>query len=139
MAHLRRLVTIFADRVRVIAVIEVDDPQALEEFRELNLACEVVLDQRGFIAHQAGVYSTPQGAVLASDGKLFYRGNYNLGRYCTAPENEFVRRALEACLANEPLPEFPAAATIAQGCPLPVDHASGQVRIDREPVAEDWP
>lgn len=119
--HLRRLRTKFGDAVRVIAVIESDDPQAFEEFRELHLPCEVVVDERGTIAEQAGVYSTPQGVVLTGDGGLFFRGNYNRGRYCTAPENEFVRRALEACLTNQPLPEFPAAATIAQGCALPAD------------------
>lgn len=137
--HVRRLVTKFGDRVRMIAVIEADDPRSLDQFRELNLACEVVLDPQGTIAHQAGVYSTPQGVVLSGDGKLFYRGNYNQGRYCTAPENEFVRRALEACLANEPLPQFPAVATIAQGCALPSDRASETETFARETVTEEQP
>ncbi len=121
LTHVRRLLAKYGNGVRVIAVLETTDADALEQFRELNLRCEVVLDRRGAIAHQAGVYSTPQGVILAGDGKLFFRGNYNRGRYCTAPENEFVRRALEACLANRPLPEFPEAATIARGCSLPAD------------------
>lgn len=121
--HVRRLLTNVGDRVRVIAVIEADDPESLEQFRELQLSCEVVVDEGHTIARQAGVYSTPQGVILHGDGKLYFRGNYNLGRYCTAPANEFVRRALEACVANQPLPEFPEAATIALGCALP---ASGK-------------
>jgi hypothetical protein len=122
--QVRKLLNAYQKGVRVIAVLETDDPEALARFRELDLPCEVVLDQQGTIAQQAGVYSTPQGVVLSSDGKLFFRGNYNRGRYCTAPENEFVRRALEACLANEPLPRFPAAATIARGCQLPANRPS---------------
>lgn len=135
--HVRRLLQMFGDSVRVIVIIEADDSRTVEEFRRLELPCEVVFDPQGKIARQAGVYSSPQGVVLRKDGKLFYRGNYNRGRYCTAPENEFVRRALEACLADKPLPEFPSAAMVAQGCPLPANRLSAKNLRVRPTVAED--
>lgn len=139
LTHIRRLADTFGDEVRLIAVLETNELDAVARLQELWLPGEVVVDRDGAIARQAGVYSTPQGVVLAGDGKLFFRGNYNRGRYCTEPESEFVRRALEACLKNEPLPEFPPRATIATGCVLPTYRGSVQDTRVQVAAREDQP
>ncbi|MDP1797383.1 MAG: hypothetical protein Q8K78_07875, partial [Planctomycetaceae bacterium] len=63
---------------------------------------------------------TPQAVILDQDLHLIYRGNYNISRYCTSRQTEFVRIALEKLLSNTS-PKFvpPVAATTADGCPLP--------------------
>jgi len=118
--HVRQLIARYGGQVRVVAVLETSDPgEALQAFQHLDLACEAVPDPAGEIAAWAGVYSTPQGVVLDEQGRLYYRGNYNRGRFCTAAETEFVRIALDGCLAQLPPPQFPVEATIAVGCELP--------------------
>jgi hypothetical protein len=120
--HVRELIADYGDVVQIVAVLEADDQHdGLEAFAQLNLKCEAIVDRDGAIARQAGVYATPQGVVLGYDGELHYRGNYNLSRYCTAAETEFVRQAIENCLALQPPLEFPAAATVAVGCQLPAN------------------
>jgi hypothetical protein len=66
-----------------------------------------------------GVYSSPQAVVVTAAGALYYRGNYNLARYCTEVQTEFARIALEHVLAGAPKYDAPAPARIAYGCPLP--------------------
>lgn len=120
--HVRELIAKFDGKVRVVAVLEVNETaEALEQFANLGLNCSALVDADGEIARQAGVYSTPQGVVLDEQGRLYYRGNYNLGRYCAAMETEFVRLSLESCLQQHSPPEFPAAATVALGCELPAN------------------
>jgi hypothetical protein len=68
-----------------------------------------------------GVYSTPQGVVLDSQSRLYYRGNYNRSRYCTEPESEYVRLAIAACLAGDSAPTFDEDSTTARGCELPAN------------------
>ncbi|WP_254507644.1 DUF6436 domain-containing protein [Anatilimnocola floriformis] len=118
--HVRDLIARFGDQVQIVAVLEADD-DSLAQFKQLNLKCAAFVDHHGEFARRTGVYSTPQGVVLDEHCQLVYRGNYNLGRYCTSAETEFVRRALENCLAHRPPLTFPAAATVAIGCELPVN------------------
>jgi hypothetical protein len=91
---------------------------------ERRLGMPVIYDSDGAIAATCGVYSTPQAVILDQDGRLRYRGNYNLSRYCVSPATEFARLALEGTLAGKPSPAFPAVATIAYGCALPLREAA---------------
>lgn len=118
--HVRRLVTLFSSHVRILAIVEGENSrQALQSFRETHLPVEAYFDKDAGIAKACGVYSTPQAVLLSREGKLYYRGNYNAGRYCNDPETEFARRALEALVAGRPLPNFPSVASHAYGCQLP--------------------
>jgi hypothetical protein len=124
--HVRELIAKYGGRVRVVAVLETKDAEAaLQAFQRLDLACEAVPDPSGEVAAWAGVYSTPQGVVLDERGQLYYRGNYNRGRYCTTAETEFVRVALDGCLAQLSPPHFSHEATIAVGCELPANELTG--------------
>ena len=70
------------------------------------------------LARELGVYAAPQAVIVAADGHIVYRGNYNRSRYCRDPESAFARRALEALVAGRPVPEFPPEAATPFGCPL---------------------
>lgn len=71
------------------------------------------------IATACGVYSTPQAAIIDSDNRLFYRGNYNKSRYCTDKKSNYAETALLALLQRKNNPEFDQYALKAYGCELP--------------------
>ena len=115
--HVRALVRDCGARVRFVAVEEGEGGSGVE------LGMPEIADPDGRIARRFGVYSTPQAVLLAGDGSLWYRGNYNASRYCSDARSAYARLALEALLGGAPRPEFPAPATVAYGCALP--HAEG--------------
>jgi hypothetical protein len=124
--HLRQLVRRNSNAVRFIAVLEgAGEPARLmEAFGKLNLPIESVVDDEGKWGEVTGVYATPQAVLIGPDRRLYFRGNYNLSRYCAAPETEFARIALESLLAGRPSQlEDPAAAT-SFGCPRSIFAAS---------------
>jgi thioredoxin-related protein len=71
------------------------------------------------IAVACGVYSTPQAVIIESNGRLFYRGNYNRARYCADPKTEYARMALDSLLHHRLHPLFDLFALKAYGCRLP--------------------
>jgi hypothetical protein len=127
--HVRELRERFGDRVRFIAVLQVEGGQSAagaDVDRLLGPGLETVIDRGGKIAAACGVYSTPQAVFLAADEQhtLLFRGNYNSSRYCADPQTEYVRLALEAWAHGEPpLPE-PPGALVSYGCELPANLAA---------------
>jgi hypothetical protein len=119
--HIHDLRRSFGDRVLFVAVVqaEVEDAELDElddELEDLDLDLPYVVDRRGEIAAEAGVYSTPQAVLVDERGRLVYRGNYNVSRYCVDPRTEFARLALESVVDKQSvsLPD-----TDAYGCELP--------------------
>lgn len=123
--HLQYLTRHYGANVQFIAVLQVEKDEyevALEKFRDLKLNMKVVIDTTGAIADYCGVYSTPQAVVLDSTFHLYYRGNYNLSRFCTNSSTEFARIALDSLLKGAQLPVFEQKeATVAYGCELPAN------------------
>jgi hypothetical protein len=119
--HVQRLALQFRGRVAFVAILQTDPTDAQVGRRESRrLGFRAVMDLDGKIAAACGVYSTPQAVILDADGRLLFRGNYNLSRYCTSPATEFARLALEVGVEGRAVPQFPAA---AHGCPLPTESA----------------
>jgi len=119
--HVRKLAQTFGNQVDFVTVLQTasDPAEARGEFQSMHLPMPVVYDSGAKIGDWVGVYATPQAAILSADGTLYFRGNYNRSRYCSDESSEFVRLALEALVANQPLPRLPSEATISYGCPLP--------------------
>jgi hypothetical protein len=118
--HVRGLVKQFP-QVRFVAVLE--GGPGPEGGDLLHLGMEAVADADHAHARALGVYSTPQAVVFTADGRLAFRGNYNRSRYCNDPDTAFVRRVLAALTTGRPVPDLPADATEAFGCPLPTPGA----------------
>ena len=117
--HVRKLNAEFGKQVRMVAVVEGEERKAaMAGFDRLNLDIEVVFDAKGEFARRCGVYSTPQAVVLSSNGALYYRGNYNLSRYCTERNTEFARLSLLSLFRGGKQVDEPTAST-AYGCALP--------------------
>ena len=123
--QLHALLREFGARVTFVAVLE---DTSEEEFLEQGFGdaddpagarIAVLRDPAGAIARALGVYSTPQAVVLTDARVLWYRGNYNVSRYCVDRETQFARIALDALLRGVPLPPMPELATVSYGCELP--------------------
>jgi hypothetical protein len=123
--HLRELVTAYQDSVQFVAVIQTEDSaDAVRSFKDLELPIPYIVDANGRIADSCGIYSTPQALILDSSKKIYYRGNYNVSRYCTSPQTAFAHLALQALLQHEPLPPLSTQATTAYGCELPSNQST---------------
>lgn len=112
--HVKSLIREFDDSVSMYIVVpsQQDLAKAQREFEGQKF----IVDENNAIAHACGVYSTPQAAIIDHTGKLFYRGNYNRSRYCTAKASNFAELSLIALLNKQPSPVFGLMATQAYGC-----------------------
>lgn len=126
-AHLQGLLHRYGKQARFVAVLQGDRTPAelTAAFSRLHLQMESVVDSSGELARITGVYSSPQAVLLDASSRLYFRGNYNSSRYCTAPESEFARMALDSLLAHRPYRLVPAADS-AYGCPLPKSRLRAQ-------------
>lgn len=111
--HVRSLTRRFGSGVDFVAVL-----QSRISGADLHLPMPVVGDQDGRLGLILGVYSTPQAVLLTQTGRLYFRGNYNISRYCMNETTEFARLALTSLVNGKMLPIFPEQAVIAYGCPL---------------------
>jgi hypothetical protein len=78
----------------------------------------IVVDKNEKLAKACGVYSTPQAALIQSNNKLYFRGNYNRSRYCTDKNSNFVQMALDSLLSHRDPPHFIELATQSYGCEI---------------------
>ena len=120
--HVRDLIRAHRGAVTIIAVIEPEGgtvPARSVARVERDLGVPALLDADGSLARTLGVYSSPQAVLVTSGGGLYFRGNYNLARYCTDARTAFAQLALESLRGGAAAFHAPRAATVAYGCPLP--------------------
>lgn len=100
-----------------VAVIpEYSDLALAEDYFEGEI--KIIRDIDRLFANELGVYSTPQAAIINTENKLYYRGNYNRSRYCTDPGSNFVQMALDSLFKGTHPPDFGLLATVSYGCGL---------------------
>ncbi|GAB3262069.1 hypothetical protein GCM10027347_27510 [Larkinella harenae] len=116
--HFKSLVRQYGHRVNFVVVVMSYKTYSVQAIREkLDLDLPIVFDQS--IARHCGVYSTPQAAILDTQQRLFYRGNYNRSRYCTDEKTNYAQLALAGLLQNNTQITFDQLAVQAYGCTLP--------------------
>lgn len=116
--HFHALNRQYGQQLHVVAVI----PAYADYEKARQMLDEDVLliqDDGDVLAQACGVYATPQAVVLDSAHTLFFRGNYNKSRYCTAKNTNYAALALHAFVTGQPAPVFDQFATTAYGCELP--------------------
>ncbi|MCS6919779.1 MAG: redoxin domain-containing protein [Fimbriimonadales bacterium] len=120
--HVRELVAQFTPRgVQVLTVIILNDERtsegdALQRWRGRGIATPALVDRKGALARQFGVWAGPAAVIIDSKGRIVYIGAYNIGRYCSNEETAYAKQALEAVLAGR---KPPRASTPFYGCQLP--------------------
>ena len=113
--HLRTLIGNYKDSISIAVVVS--STRDLEKARKaFGEELEYITDRDGTIARSCGVYSTPQAAIIDGNGKLYYRGNYNISRYCTSRATNFAEISLLALMKNQVPPQFGLLATESYGC-----------------------
>lgn len=116
--HFKELVKQYGNQVNFAVVLLTDKYYTPKEVqRKFNLTVPVVVDPA--MAVKCGVYSTPQAAIINTDQKLYYRGNYNQSRYCTNENTEYAKIALNGMLQHNTHLVFNQFALKAYGCRLP--------------------
>ncbi len=118
MEHVRALTNEYRQRVNFIVVILSAKKYSSAQIQN-RFGIDVPVISDSAIAASCGVYSTPQAAILTTDRKLYYRGNYNRSRYCTDKKTNYAQNALDQLLAENINPGYDPLATTAYGCALP--------------------
>jgi len=105
--------------------VVISDPKKVTKARRMmNADVPILIDNSEMLAKACGVYSTPQAAIIQSNNKLYFRGNYNRSRYCTDKNTNFVQMALDSLLALRDPPHFIELATQSYGCEINTEQDS---------------
>lgn len=117
--HFKELATTYGNQISFAVVVMTKDKDYTEDYirKKFGLTVPVLFDTS--LAHDCGVYSTPQAVLITADQKLYYRGNYNRSRYCTDKKSNYAQTAIDSLLANRQEPAFNNYALTAYGCSLP--------------------
>jgi thioredoxin-related protein len=113
----KSLVAQYGQKVNFVIVVISDRTYTAKEIQDkFDLDIPVTFDQS--IALACGVYSTPQVALIDNKGKLYYRGNYNISRYCTDEKTNYAQQAINGLLDNNKKLFFSKLALTSYGCRL---------------------
>jgi len=130
-AHINYLVKRYGDEVDFYAVIFNDsdyEMQFIDFAEKYKIPIPTILDKQNTIASSCGIYATPQAALITKEGKLFYKGNYNVSRYCDDRETSFAEQSLGALLEGKNPPNFGNLANKAYGCELPENYFQTKIK-----------
>jgi thiol-disulfide isomerase/thioredoxin len=121
--HFNYLSKTYADQIKFVAAIEDTQEDATMTLKEVKALftdeVQIIKDNNNQIAAMYGVYATPQAVLIDQHHTLYYRGNYNKNRYCTAKNTNFAQMATDSLLAGKARPDFGSMASVAYGCTLP--------------------
>lgn len=117
LAHFESLTKTYEKEVDFYVVIE-DETLVEDAKKKIQPDVTIVVDKNQTLAKACGVYSTPQAALIQTNNKLYFRGNFNRSRYCTDPNSNFVQMALDSLLDNKTAPFFSELATTSYGCSI---------------------
>jgi peroxiredoxin len=123
MMEFERIARKYKQQANVYVIIQSADERDVMRFnKKYELDIPVILDKDGVISDQCGIYSTPQSVLLNRDSRIYFKGNYNVARYCTREETSFAEMAMGYLLKDEPMPIWLIAdMTMPYGCALPSD------------------
>ena len=116
--HFADLIQAFNTEVDFYAVIGSKElfEKTKSQLAKYQIDIPIIIDRKELLAKKCGVYSTPQAVLIDTEDKLYYRGNYNVARFCTNPETDFAQKALQAITEDLPPPIFGELATQSYGC-----------------------
>lgn len=125
--HFNALTKTYNQRVDFYVVVEAEH-QIEAAKKKIGADVIIVLDKDQALAKACGVYSTPQAALIQSNNKLYFRGNFNKSRYCTDPNSNFAQMAMDSLLQHKPAPYFSELAVQSYGCQIPANETA-QIKI----------
>jgi hypothetical protein len=124
--HFQALEREYAGKIDFYVVV-INESKVRSAKRLIGSDIKIVVDQGERLAKACGVYSTPQAALIQTNNRLYYRGNYNRSRYCTDKNSNYVQMALDSLMDVKQLgsdvrpPQFSELATRSYGCSIDDD------------------
>lgn len=118
MQHFRSLVKKYDNRISFALVLIDDENNWTEKKIKEKYGLDIPVYADRSIAKSCGVYSTPQAAIIDTDNKLYFRGNYNRSRYCTDEKTNYAQIAIDSLLHHDLSPILNASAFKSYGCVL---------------------
>jgi hypothetical protein len=118
MIYFKTLVKKYHERISFAVVLPNTGKQSTEKEIQEKYDLDIPVYSNKAIAKLCGVYSTPQAAIIDTDQRLFYRGNYNRSRYCTDNKTNYAQIAIDSLLAHAASPVLSMAAARGYGCEL---------------------
>ncbi len=118
----KQMVLKYNKEIRFVAVIQGENQEEdeIKTFKEkYDLGIPTLYDEGGKLAYQLGIISTPQAVIIDKTQKVYYKGNYNRARFCTAKNTQFADMALKSFLDHKPPPRLSLLASVPYGCALP--------------------
>jgi hypothetical protein len=112
--NVKSLIRHYGDSVKMVIVVP--NPESAKQAKLEFENCDMYVDENNLVAQAAAVYATPQAVIVDQRHTLYYKGNYNKSRYCTAQASNFAELSLVALLQRQPPPQFGLLATQAYGC-----------------------
>jgi hypothetical protein len=117
-SNFKSLVKQYGRQVNFVIIVMNNKLYTAKEIQDkFDLNVPVLFDAS--IATSCGVYSTPQAVLLDTGHKLYYRGNYNISRYCTDEKTSYAKIAIAGLLHDHKKIIFNQLALRAYGCRLP--------------------
>lgn len=116
LAHFKSLVKKYGDRISFAVVVIGNDKNYNASFIQYKYDLAIPILFNASIAEACGVYSTPQAAIIDTNNRLWYRGNYNKTRYCTEATSNYAQIAIDSLLAHHRQPLLSDAAFKSYGC-----------------------
>jgi hypothetical protein len=117
-SNFKSLVKQYGHQINFVIVVMNNKLYTAREIQDkFDLNVPVLFDAS--IATSCGVYSTPQAVLLDTGHKLYYRGNYNISRYCTDEKTSYAKIAIAGLLHDDKKIIFDQLALRAYGCRLP--------------------
>lgn len=116
------LVHSFHEEVDFIIVLQAEKyhPSKVKDvIKKVGKNLPVIEDKDGAIANTFGIYAAPQAVIIQKDGSIYYKGNYNINRYCTQAESAFAAQSLHSLLQNKAPKDYGLLASTPYGCVLP--------------------
>ena len=117
-SNFKSLVKQYGHQVNFVIIVMNNKLYTAKEIQDkFDLNVPVLFDTS--IANSCGVYSTPQAVLLDTGHILYYRGNYNISRYCTDEKTSYAKMAIAGLLNDHKKIIFDQLALRAYGCRLP--------------------
>jgi AhpC/TSA family len=131
MMEFERISKKYKEQTDVYVIIQSTDERAAKRFsNKYDLDLPIILDKNGSISDLCGIYSTPQSVLLDKGSNIYFKGNYNVARYCSRKETSFADLAMGHLLKGEELPLWILTElTLPYGCSLPSDDARAPFEI----------
>lgn len=132
MKEFQRLSNKYKDKANVYVILQSSSEEDMKWFsKKYDLDIPILLDKEGAISDRCGIYSTPQSVLLDRESRIYFKGNYNLTRYCTRKETSFAESAMDSLLQGKELPFWIVnELTVPYGCSLPSDVSESGEEIE---------